>query len=290
MIPLLNLPKLIPLEYCTVNYAVKMLNIEKAHIEHWYEVRSISLFHKHESEQLTFECFGFEGSDDENKLKELIGKNLTYKHGSIVVSDFRKVRKEENGHNEEATVIELTLTGLVRCEWSVFDEEDYSTRTAYSITPDMLEDDIKFSYMIAHTKIEANRDKDSLGWEIEDRELYITFDGLKAIHDAISEGKVIPKINMPDSMKKALNEQEPKDILSGNGDRASKQTLVLALVALAKRLSEDEPTTISNQGNIKVKRVVELIESTIKKDDVLRAYTNNLSNLGRAIKDGLNYE
>lgn len=293
MTPLLSLPKLIPLEYCTVKCAVEMLSIENAYIEHWRKVGSIKLFHMCEDEKLTFKCFGVEGSDDEIKLKNLIGKNLTYKHGHIVVDDVKEVKTV---HKEEATEIDadyieidVTLTGLVHCEWSFSDLEDYSTHSVYSITPDMLKNDIKFSYMIASQTVEANRVED-LGWELDEKELYVTFDGLKAIHDAISEGQMIPKIDMPDSMEKALKELKPKGILTENGDRASKQTLALAVVALAKRLSKEDPTTISNQGKIKVKRVVELATNTIKTDDVLRKYDNNLANLGRAIKDVLALE
>lgn len=289
MEPLHSLPKLIPLEYCTVSCAANMLNIEKAYIEHWYEVGAIRLFHRFVNEKLTFKCFGAESIDDKNKFKELINQNLSYIYGNIIVDDVaidkKKFYAEETTEDADYIEIDLILNGLAPCEWCFSDPDDYATYSGYIITPDILESDFKFSYMINRTRIEAIQN--SFGWEVEMRELYIAFDGLKAIHDAITEGNKIPKIAMPDSLGKEVKQMREKNILTENGSRASKETLAIALVGLAKRLSKEDPTTISDKGNIKVSRVVELVKNTIKSDGYLSKYESKLSNLERAIKDGL---
>jgi len=276
-------PKLIPLEDCSIEEAAEMLKIKKAHIEFWHKKNEIRLFHKYEREELTFECFGFEGAEELNddQLKELFGSNLFYKCGHIVVDN---VQKEKNGDYIE---VDVTLTGLVNMELSFFDEEIKTQFTRYKITPDMLESDIKFNYMKAYRNVEANKTEDLCNLEIEERELYLSFEELKTIYDAMNEGKLISEIHMFNKVEEEMKDVTSKNILSKNGERTSKETLALALAALVKRLSNNESSSISESGNVNATRIAEFALNTVQKDEILNKYDSDLPNLERAIRDGL---
>ncbi len=288
-------PRLIPLKYCSAQRAAKMLHVDVEDIYHWLSEGFIKFLFKGEFEARLFihaNCASKNIDDIGLEIKGMI-EQITSE--CSLIDDIYGLESEmlDFLSCEDCTKQEVKdLDGV--CISGIWESKFYPYE-AYEASMTIYDDEF-CSIPVVIAPFKQNQEAKNkpklfatvvvrLG-ALEREKIVIHFDDLVRMRNAIIKGELLAPVYSKEEIEEAKRQTLPSFLFESD-IRASKETLALAVTALAKKLAETDSSIVSESGNIKASEVVRVVKNVINKTPALKAYNSRLNNLERVVSNGL---